>query len=180
MRMNDRKVKIVLDADVIIHFIKGNALALLPTILPEYRFVILDIVLNQELRRNSKTRTQIDNHLQLLKNISEEPWEPDYQMMREYASLIKTLGIGESASMVYCKYNPNVLASSNLRDITAYCVQNDICYLSTMDFLSIAHRRGIMSEEACDEFIASVLAQGSKLPVTKLKEFKPRPDIFSL
>jgi hypothetical protein len=36
------RVKIVLDADVIIHFIRGGAFTLLPKILPGYSFVILE------------------------------------------------------------------------------------------------------------------------------------------
>ena len=38
------KTKIVLDADVIIHFAKGGKLDLLPRIFCEFRFVVLDIV----------------------------------------------------------------------------------------------------------------------------------------
>lgn len=38
------KVKIVLDADVIIHFTKGGILHLLPDFLPGYEFIVLDIV----------------------------------------------------------------------------------------------------------------------------------------
>ncbi|HBG23874.1 MAG TPA: hypothetical protein DDX10_02160 [Rikenellaceae bacterium] len=36
--------KVVLDSDVIIHFIKGNCLNILPKILPSYSFILLDIV----------------------------------------------------------------------------------------------------------------------------------------
>ena len=43
------KIKIVLDADVVIDFKDANRLAELPRILPGYDFVILDIVLNKEL-----------------------------------------------------------------------------------------------------------------------------------
>ena len=41
------KVKIVLDADVIIHFTKGGILHLLPDFLPGYEFIVLDIVHNE-------------------------------------------------------------------------------------------------------------------------------------
>lgn len=34
--MPEKKIKIVLDADVIIHFSKGGKLSLLPKIFPEY------------------------------------------------------------------------------------------------------------------------------------------------
>lgn len=56
--MKSEKVKILLDADVVIHFIKGGCLSLLPDILPAYQFAILDIVLDRELRRHLQTCTQ--------------------------------------------------------------------------------------------------------------------------
>ena len=166
--MKSEKVKILLDADVVIHFIKGGCLSLLPDILPAYQFAILDIVLDRELRRHPQTCTQLNNHIRILKNIEVIGW------------LIKTLGVGESASMVYCKYHPNVLASSNLRDIKSYCEQNRITYLSTMDLLYLACHRKVMTEQACDRFIADVLRQGSKLPVSKLSLYMPRAEVFSL
>ena len=47
MARND--IEIVLDADVIIHFAKGERLSVLPSIFPEYRYVVLDIVKNEVL-----------------------------------------------------------------------------------------------------------------------------------
>ena len=38
------KVKIVLDADVLIHFSKAERLSLLPEILPEYEYTVLNVV----------------------------------------------------------------------------------------------------------------------------------------
>ncbi|MGL4805112.1 MAG: hypothetical protein ACRC26_02060 [Bacteroidales bacterium] len=38
------KTKIILDADVIIHFAKGGILSLLPQIFQDYDFVVLDTV----------------------------------------------------------------------------------------------------------------------------------------
>ena len=42
--MGDKKTKVVLDADVINHFSRGGRLSLLPNILPEFQFIVLDIV----------------------------------------------------------------------------------------------------------------------------------------
>lgn len=42
--MVEKKTKIVLDADVINHFVRGGKLALLPQIFPEFQFIVLDIV----------------------------------------------------------------------------------------------------------------------------------------
>ena len=41
--MQQKKTKIILDADVIIHFVKAEAFSLLPDIFPEYEYVILEI-----------------------------------------------------------------------------------------------------------------------------------------
>jgi len=41
------KTKIILDADVIIHFSKGGCLSLLPTIIHGYDHIVLDIVYNE-------------------------------------------------------------------------------------------------------------------------------------
>ena len=45
--MAEERVKIVLDADVIIHFSKGGYLSLLPQIFPDYEYVVLDKVYNE-------------------------------------------------------------------------------------------------------------------------------------
>ena len=58
--MELQKTKIVLDADMIIHFIEANRFSLLPNIFPEYEYVILDVVYN-EVSKNPKTRTFLDN-----------------------------------------------------------------------------------------------------------------------
>ena len=60
------KVKVVLDADVIIHFAKGGYLSMLPEILVEYDFIVLDIVYG-ELKGDVKM--QLDNQMKFLKNI---------------------------------------------------------------------------------------------------------------
>ena len=42
--MGTKKTKVVLDADVINHFSRAGRLSLLPNILPEFQFIVLDIV----------------------------------------------------------------------------------------------------------------------------------------
>ena len=53
--MKPRKTKIVLDADVIIHFMEADRFSLLPVIFPEYEYLILDVVYD-EISKNSKTK----------------------------------------------------------------------------------------------------------------------------
>lgn len=42
--MGEKKTKIVLDADVINHFVRGGKLSLLPRIFPEFQYIVLDVV----------------------------------------------------------------------------------------------------------------------------------------
>lgn len=59
------KTKIVLDADVIIHFIKGGLFSLLLEIFLDYEYLILDVVY-REVTVNQATKTQIDNTLKFI------------------------------------------------------------------------------------------------------------------
>lgn len=154
------RVKIVLDADVLIHFAKGGCLSLLPTILSEFEHIVLSTVY-EEIK---SVRHQLDNQINLLGNISKENFAPTGEMRREYARLLTRFGSGESACMSYCRYTNNVIGSSNLKDIKDYCADQGISYLTTLDFLYYAIRRGKMTREECTRFICEVRSKGSRLP----------------
>ena len=164
------KVKIVLDADVIIHFYKGGLLTFLPNILSEYEHIVLSHVRNEILY---DIRSAMDNQRLLLKNITYVEFARQKEMAKEYALLVKRFGKGESACMAYCKYTNNVVGSSNLRDIKDYCAQNNITYLTTCDFLYYAWRRQKMNIEEINNFINTVKERGSKLPDFDVKTYQP-------
>ena len=164
-----KKTKIVLDADVLIHFSKAGWLSTLPTILPEYEHVILSTVYEETIT----IRKQIDNQVNFLKNITIETFEPKGEMKREYAKLRTFFGKGESACMAYCRFTNNVIGSSNIKDIKDYCKQQQITYLTTLDFLYYAFIRGIMTKDDCDKFIKDVISKGSKLPDIDITQYKP-------
>ena len=86
----------------------------------------------------------------------------------------KGFGKGESACMAYCKYHKDVVASSNLKDIKNYCLQNNITYLTTMDFLEKALQNQIMTYQECDNFINDVRTKGSKLPNKSMADYAKR------
>jgi hypothetical protein len=159
---------ILLDADVISHFIKGGQFALLPSIFSNKK-VLLDVVAN-ELKATRKFAVYIDNVIRtgFIKEIS---FCGSKEMMMEYSRLIKTCGKGESACMAYCKFNKDILASSNLKDTAKYCEENGIAYITTMDFLAEALKSNQLTEQQCDDFIRNVKAAGSKLPVDSLAEY---------
>lgn len=163
------KVKIILDADVLIHFSKANMLSSLPNILPEYDHVILSAVYEETI----SIRRQIDNQIQFMKNMAILPFAPTGQMRIEYAKLRTLYGKGESACMAYCKFTNDVIGSSNLKDIKSYCTEHKITYLTTLDFLYYAHARGKLTKEECDNFIHDVNQNGSKLPSIDITKYTP-------
>lgn len=171
----EKTTKIVLDADVIIHFIEGECFSLIFDIFPEYDFIILDVVYD-ELSKNRNTKIQIDNTLHFLKTkFSLIQFLPKGQSREEYARLrsILKLGKGESACMVYCRDNQDVLGSSNLSDIKQYCRQNQITYLTTLDFLYYAFIRGKMTAQGVAEFIEKVISNGSIIPQIEITTYTP-------
>ena len=155
-----KRVRIVLDADVIIHFSKGGLLSLLPRIFPEYEYIVLDKVYN-ELK---SVQNQLDNQIQFFGNITKVEFAPTAEIMREYAVLKSKFGDGESACMAYCRYTANIIGSSNLKDIKNYCIEYQITFLTTLDFLYYAWQRKLLTEKECDEFMQEVTAKGSRLP----------------
>ena len=163
------RVKIILDADVLIHFSKGGMLSILPEILPEYDHVVLSVVYNEII----SIQNQLDNQIHFLKNISLENFNPTGEMMKEYALLRQNFGKGESACMSYCKYTHNVIGSSNLKDIKEYCEKEQITYLTTFDFLYYALKRGKLSAEECSQFISNVTTKGSRLPNLDITNYVP-------
>jgi len=168
MNKQSTKKLILLDADVISHFISGGSIDLLPSIF-KYPKVILDIVAN-ELRQAKKFK-DIINNLIASNTIQEINFENDKQIIFEYVKLRKIFGKGESACMAYCKFNKDILASSNLKDIYKYCETNNIQYLTTMDFLVEALKIKLLTEAECDLFIKNVKLKGSKLPVNTINEY---------
>lgn len=163
----EAKIQIVLDADVVIHFAKGGYLNLLPSIFPDYEYVLLETVY-EELK---SLRSQVDNQIMRLKNITLQPFAPRGEMLREYAMLRSRFGKGESACMAYCLFTHNVIGSSNLRDIRTYCQEKQITYLTTMDFLWYAWRKHLMTTDEVKTFMNEVRSKGSKLPEVDIEKY---------
>ncbi|MBD5235161.1 MAG: hypothetical protein HDS61_01885 [Barnesiella sp.] len=169
------KTKIVLDADVIIHFVKAGQFSLLIDIFPEYQYVILDVVYD-EVSVGKQTKALIDKVLTYFgSRISTVAFDPKGESRYEYARLRSKLllGKGESACMVYCRDNKDVLGSSNLKDIKEYCSQNQITYLTTLDFLYYAFVRKKITKEEVDAFISEVVSKGSRLPIVDIERYTP-------
>lgn len=170
------RIKIVLDADVVIDFKDASRLPDLPKFLPAYDFVILDIVLNQELGKWCSTKEYILKQTEWIKTdpkLSIIPWQPDRETMKIYAELRRTKGMGESACMAYCQTHNDVLASCNLRDTKVYCEQNGITYLTFLDLVWYAWKNNVLSEEDCNRCIQDAIAAGNNIPSVKIAEYIP-------
>lgn len=164
--MAEKKTKIVLDADVINHFTRGGKLSMLPSIFPEFEFIVLDVV-KKELPL--LILSTLDKQIKQEKNISGVVFGETGGEKKEYLRLTATsgphLGRGESACMVYCRYHNNVVGSSNTNDITNYCEQYGITYLTTNDFLFYAIKRDLLTKDDADAFISNVRSLGSYPPI---------------
>lgn len=169
--MSKQVVNILLDADVIIHFVKGDKISALMELFPR-RMVLLDRV-DEELKNNKLVSAVVENMIRF-RSLTVVPFPKDLPVLKEYAQLIKTKGKGESACLAFCRYHPHIIASSNLNDIRQYCDEHQVAYLTTMDILCIALYRGILTDAECNTFIQTVRSSNSKLPDMAIADYRDR------
>lgn len=162
--------KIILDSDVLIHFFKADKISFLTRSFKN-EFCILPQV-REELCNNEKLIYQID-FLVKVGEIKELDFGSNIQMAYEYAKLIqdRKLGSGESACMLYCKYNKDIVGSSNLKDVHDFCELHKITYLTTMDFLYQLYKKEILTRVQCNSFVKTVKQKKSKLPCSDFDEY---------
>ena len=151
---------ILIDSDVISHFISAGKLDILPLIFPDNKILLLDKVYC-EIERFHKRKLLIDKIL-ASGSFTLLPFPEDTpEIKKEYVYIMKSLfkGDGESACMAVARFNNNIIASSNLKDIRQYCDLHSIDYLTTMDFLCSALTQKTFSLKECDEFISRVITE---------------------
>lgn len=168
---------ILIDADVVSHFVTAGDGSLLKQIFPNNPIYILDKV-HAELQQWPNANLCAEVSRLMSKKIIRLMDFPDDNpvIVKEYAWIKSMLfkGEGESACLAVARHNKQILASSNLKDIKNYCITHKIDYLTTMDFLCEALRLGVLDENSCNIFIATVKAAGGRLPVNSMKEFACR------
>lgn len=161
---------ILLDADVIRHFIHAGMLGRLAGIFPG-RFVVLDKVKNE--LRSTKIKPLVEAFIKNDK-IVEMTFPTDMKIIMEYAYLCRDFGEGESACMAVAKHQRQFIASSNLKDIAKFCHEHQITYFTTMDLLQVALNNQYFTKAECNQFIKDVISKGSKLPHPTMDEFIQR------
>jgi predicted nucleic acid-binding protein len=166
----DMKDKILLDCDVLIHFQKGGKLSVLGDLFSE-DLILLDIV-KDEFYAINRQPALFDffierYHIDVIDFPTDDPL-----LLSEFTGLSKNFGRGESACMAFARFNKNIIASSNLKDIKSYCFRHSITIYTTMDILNLAEEKGLLAEQECDEFITTVRNKNSRLPVQSLSEYR--------
>ena len=177
LQMESFKRKILIDADVVSHFVTGGEANVINKIFPENLIYILDKV-HAELQQWRYPRVRSEISLLMSKKIirlMDFP-EDNAAIVKEYAWIKSMLfkGDGESACLAVARHNKDILASSNLKDIKSYCSMHKVDYLTTMDFLCEALRTKFFDEKRCNDFITRVIYSGSKLPVKDMAAYNCR------
>lgn len=169
---------ILLDCDVISHFIANNALDDLPVILAPHKCYVLDYVYSEVAAR--PMRLAFLDSLIRSGQLHKMAFPEDIEINKEFAKIKSKnplIGDGERACMAVALFNKNVVASSNFRDVAPYCNANNILYLGTLDILSIAVTKDIYDENKCDAFIQTALQYNrANFPkgVTAMKFYTPK------
>ena len=161
-----RNKVILVDADVISHFMATGYIDRLTEILQPHAVMIVENV---------------------YKEASYHPTEPDRKrkvafpyanenIRREFFRLKKEnpmLGDGERACMSMARFGQEVIASSNFRDVAPYCDENGIEYIGTLDVLTIAMNKGIFTSDECNRFMVEAKAKNkAKFPVDDITVYQ--------
>ena len=161
--------KILLDADVISHFLKGCEIFRLPQIFPR-RLVVVDTVKNELCKLKSR-KNQFLNFIAYTKIEEIKLDDCTIEVIKEYSLLIKQgKGEGESACLAIAKFNKHFVASGNIKDIKDYCYNIRIKFMTTIDILIEAYKKGLMTVQECDDFIQLVRSKNSHLPNKKFTQ----------
>jgi predicted nucleic acid-binding protein len=169
--MTNKKVLLLLDSDVVIHFFKAEKTSLLDELF-HGRLVMLDVV-KEELFRNRTIKNVVEN-LFTFKMVEELAFPTSNKdIMLEYKRISSNpkMGKGESACMAVCRYQQHIIASSNTKDIKPYCEEFQLSYLTTLDILSIAVIKNKISLDEGQKCIDMILANGSKLAFNNLQKY---------
>lgn len=172
---------ILIDADVVVHFVIGGEAYALSCIFPNNPIYLLDKVHAELQRWPRPDLLSIVSDLLSKRQIQLLPFPEENEAIKKEYAWIKSMmfkGDGESACLAVARYQQNILASSNLRDIKHYCERHHIDYLTTMDFLCEAVRTGLFDMNRCNQFLKAVRNSGSKLPVLSMDEFQCRALAF--
>lgn len=164
---------LVLDADLLSCFLHTNHLALLGKLYPQA--VILDVV-RQEINKVPSLKAA-------LAQVTKSGWfslrsvnVPSDEAV-EYVSLTRKrrvpspLGHGEAAVMAWVRFNGGTVGSNNLKDVRAYCQNNNLRFVTIRAIIADAVlNREVLSIEDAESFWATMLTKKRRLPCQTAQE----------
>ena len=178
------RVKVILvDADVISHFVATGHIYELNEILSPHQLYVVDQVYKEATYHPSDCtrKGKVDDWLQNSKACRIAFPKLNRNIMAEFFKLKRDnhlLGDGERACMAMARYGQEAIASSNFRDVASYCDANDIEYIGVMDILQIAINKGHWDVDQCNQFIMdAVKVNNARFPVNKIEDYKTEKDL---
>lgn len=174
---------ILVDADVIAHFMATDHIMELNGILAPHQLYIVENVYREATRHPSDAnrKQKVDEWIAKSKTCVIKFPSQNQNIMREFFKLKHDnglLGDGECACMAMARYGQETIASSNFRDVAPYCDANDIEYIGVMDILQIAINKGYWTDEQCDQFIMDAIKENNaRFPVDRMEEYKTEKDL---
>ena len=173
---------ILVDSDVISHFIATGHIYDLNQILSPHHLLIVEQVYKEATYHpwDDTRKEEVDEWLS--KSKAEKINFPSQSMIvEEYYRLKhenKRFGNGECACMAMAKYGKETIASSNFRDVAEYCDANGIEYIGVLDILQIALNKGFWDVEKCNQFIHDALIiNQARFPVDNIEDYQPSIDL---
>ena len=174
---------ILVDADVIAHFIATGHIMELNGILSPHQLYVVENVYREATRHpgDANRKQKVDEWIKDSKTCVIKFPSQNQNIKREFFKLKHDnglLGDGECACMAMARYGQETIASSNFRDVAPYCDANDIEYIGVMDILQIAINKGYWTDEQCDQFIMDAIKENNaRFPVDRMEEYKSEKDL---
>lgn len=164
---------LILDADFISSFAWVNRLDVLEGLYSK-RMVILEEVL-AELSRVPHLAAKVELSVRNghIKGVSMFADSPEALQLGKLLETGK-YGSGEAACMAYLTQHDGILASNNLSDVKAFCIQNNKSLLTTADIMHKAHKAGLISLDEADRIWGDMISKKRKLPAASFSEYISR------
>lgn len=178
-----RKKIVLLDSDVISHFIAAGKIDDLNKILSPHILMIVRQVYEESSYHPffEDRKMELDEWINRYHiRIIEFPYDNENIKLEFYRIKKENprFGKGERACMAIAKYEKQVIASSNFKDVAEYCEINGIEYIGLMDIMLIALRKHIYTVEMCNKFIHDVtVINDARLPVDDISRYKSDKDL---
>ncbi|MGI6223308.1 MAG: hypothetical protein ACOYJG_06845 [Prevotella sp.] len=178
-----QKRVILVDSDVISHFIAAGKIDDLDKILAPHSLQIVKQVYEESIHHPffEDREKEVNDWLKRCRiRVVDFPYS-NWDIRTEYYRMKKEnprFGDGERACMAMAKFWKQTIASSNFRDVAEYCDINGIDYIGFMDILTIAVNKNYYTVEECNKIIHDVIIiDDGHLPVQDITQYVPKRDL---